>query len=139
MGKGLAGLAAQTRSVQAGAPVFKEVKQTGADPTAVIAAPMLVEEELIGVITAVSFRPRKRFTSADALLYSRLAAIAGLVVDQQQQLDAIAERKQRRQVFRPLKEKQRKIVDSAVRLATANPRKLDQISELLVLVERLAK
>jgi transcriptional regulator with GAF, ATPase, and Fis domain len=98
IGQGLTGLAAMTREVQTGAPVFHDVHQThrrdpGSDePEAVIAAPMVVGESLIGVLTAVSFRAGKRFTGSDAKLYARYAAIAGQVVDQCRRLAAIEAR-----------------------------------------------
>lgn len=89
-GTGLTGLAAATRSVQVGAPTytFEGVKVSGAprDAEAVIAAPMLVGDDLVGVMTAVSFREGKRFLAADATLYGRMAAIAGVVVLQRQRL-----------------------------------------------------
>lgn len=88
VGQGLTGLAAATREVQIGAPTFHGVKQVSEGPEAVIAAPMLVDDELVGVITAVSFTKGKRFDARDGDLYGRLAAIAGVVVDQHRRLEA---------------------------------------------------
>jgi len=94
MGKGITGLAAQTLEVQVGAPSFKDVKQSerrGGDegsPEAVMAAPMLVGEKLVGVLTAVSFAPGKRFDSQAARTFAGFAAIAGLVVEQRHRLNA---------------------------------------------------
>jgi len=85
LGQGLTGLAAVTREVQIGAPTYGGVAQEKG-PEAVIAAPMLIGDELIGVITAVSFAPGKRFTARDGDLYGRLAAVAGVVVDQKRRL-----------------------------------------------------
>ncbi len=90
--KGLTGLAAATREVQIGAPTFMGVKQGEghqAGPSGVIAAPMLVADELVGVITAVTFEQGKRFSSKDGELYGRLAAVAGVVVQQRRQLKTI--------------------------------------------------
>jgi len=92
--KGLTGLAAATREVQIGAPTFMGVKQgeeRAKGPSGVIAAPMLVADELVGVITAVTFEPERRFTSKDGDLYGRLAAVAGVVVQQRRQLNSIGE------------------------------------------------
>jgi GAF domain-containing protein len=89
LGKGITGLAASTHEVQIGAPTFKDVKQLeqrSAGPEAVIAAPMLIGDNLVGVITAVSFKKGKRFTSKDALLLARFASIAAIVVDQRRRL-----------------------------------------------------
>jgi len=90
LGQGLTGLAAATREVQIGAPTFQGVKQASTGPEAVIAAPMLVGDDLIGVITAVSFTKGKRFSGRDGDLYGRIAAVAGVVVDQRRRLNAAA-------------------------------------------------
>lgn len=84
IGRSLMGLAAETGEVQIGAPRYKDVEQTEAldDVKAVIAAPMMVGDRLIGVITAISTRPGKRFTLEDGELYACLATIAALIVDQ---------------------------------------------------------
>ena len=90
--KGLTGLAAATREVQIGAPTFmggKPGEGHSAGPSGVIAAPMLVADDLVGVITAVTFEQGKRFSSKDGELYGRLAAVAGVVVQQRRQLKAI--------------------------------------------------
>jgi len=98
LNKGLTGLAAVTREVQIGAPTYREIRQAegragsgDGSPEAVMAAPMLIADSLIGVITAVSFEPGKRFTGTHAELYGRIAAVAGVVVDQKRRLDAIAQ------------------------------------------------
>lgn len=115
MSKGLTGLAAATLEVQIGAPTFSGIRQApdGDDgepgapreareareagerldaraPESVIAAPMLVGDELVGVITAVTFEPGKRFTSDQGELYARIAAVAGVVVELRQKLAAIS-------------------------------------------------
>jgi GAF domain-containing protein len=111
MSKGLTGLAAATLEVQIGAPTFSGIRQaadggegsgaSGASrelgekldaraPESVIAAPMLVGDELVGVITAVTFEPGKRFTSDQGELYARIAAVAGVVVELRQKLAAIS-------------------------------------------------
>lgn len=84
IGKSLMGLAAETGEVQIGAPRYKDAEQTEAlgDVLAVIAAPMMVGDRLIGVITAISKQTGKRFTLEDGELYACLATIAALVVDQ---------------------------------------------------------
>jgi len=88
IGSGLTGLAAVTREVQIGAPTYgvAQAESASKEPEAVIAAPMLVADDLVGVITAVSFQPGKRFSSRDGELYGRLAAVAGVVVDQGRRL-----------------------------------------------------
>ncbi len=88
LNQGLTGLAAATREVQIGAPTFKGVQQAKGGPEAVIAAPMLVGDDLVGVITAVSFVSGKRFSAKDGDFYGRLAAVAGVVVEQRRRLNA---------------------------------------------------
>lgn len=92
-GQGVTGLAAATGEVQFGAPRYKDVRQTEAvgHVAAVIAAPMMLNDRLIGVITAVSNKPDKRFTTADGELYACLGAIAALVVNQSLRLRARVE------------------------------------------------
>ena len=88
VGKGLTGLAALTREVQIGAPTYvvgQELRQ-GSGPEAVIAAPMLIEDECVGVITAVSYQSGRRFSAKDAALYGQLSTVAAFVVQQRQQL-----------------------------------------------------
>jgi GAF domain-containing protein len=89
-GQGLAGLAAETGQVQIGAPRYKDVRQseTMGGIKAVISAPMMLGDTLIGVITAVSNKDDKRFTMDDAQLYACLATIAALVVNQALRLRA---------------------------------------------------
>lgn len=83
-GQGLAGLAAETGEVQIGAPRYKDVRQseTMGGIKAVISAPMMLGDKLIGVLTAVSNKDEKRFTMEDAQLYACLATVAALVVNQ---------------------------------------------------------
>ena len=83
-GQGLAGLAAETGEVQIGAPRYKDVRQseTMGGIKAVISAPMMLGDKLIGVITAVSNKDDKRFSMDDAQLYACLATVAALVVNQ---------------------------------------------------------
>lgn len=89
MGQGLTGLAAATQEVQIGSPTFSDVKQTdrkSTGPEAVLAAPLVTGDRLIGVVTAVSFREGKRFTARDATFAGQLATIAAVLVDQTMRL-----------------------------------------------------
>jgi len=98
IGQGLTGLAAVTREVQVGAPVFHDVHQThrrtgdSDEPEAVIAAPMTIGETLIGVLTVVSFQSGKRFGAIDAKLFARCGSIAAFVIDQRRRLAAVEAR-----------------------------------------------
>lgn len=92
IGAGLTGLAALTHEVQIGAPTFKTVddanKATGVEgePSAVIAAPMVSGDTLIGVLTGVRFKPGYRFTTEDGRAYGNFSTIAALMLDQHSRL-----------------------------------------------------
>ena len=146
LGKGLTGLAAVTREVQIGAPTFRDVKQrkragsTDGQPTAVIAAPMLIRDELVGVITAVSFDPRKRFTAADASLYAKTASVAAVIVDQHRRLRDVENLRQSRQPLKrtgPEGRREAEIIDCVGRLVRQRPRNLRDIQSLLAAVDSL--
>jgi GAF domain-containing protein len=145
IGKGLTGLAAATREVQIGAPTFKDIKQrkragsTSGQPTAVIAAPMLIRDELVGVITAVSFDPRKRFTASDASLYAKIASVAAVIVDLQRRLREIENLRQARRPLKPFAGLggEAEIIDCVARLVRRRPRDLRGIRSLLESVETL--
>lgn len=84
LGQGITGLAAAKGEVQVGAPVFKDVKQSerlSEGPEAVLAAPLLVGEELLGVITAVSFVEGRRFGAAEAELFERTAQVMAALIE----------------------------------------------------------
>ena len=93
IGEGITGMAALTHDIQtstrASGDKFFKVRGDGS-PNAVLAAPMLIGEELIGVLTAVCFDKRKSFTVEECKTYGMLANIAAVVVDQQQRLAALA-------------------------------------------------
>lgn len=89
LGSGITGLAAATRQAQIGAPVYKDVAQTerlSVGPESVIAAPMLLGELVIGVLTAVTFTKGRIFNSQEAVLYARFARLAALLVEQTRRL-----------------------------------------------------
>jgi GAF domain-containing protein len=87
LGSGITGLAAVSREVQAGVPTFTPskkgaVKRAGKAPSAVIAAPMLVDDELVGVLTAVRFPPSGTFQTRELRVFGQFAAVAAVVVEQ---------------------------------------------------------
>ncbi len=145
LGEGLVGLAAQTQEVQIGAPRFdvpgaSDEGQDGGKPTAVLAAPMLIGDNLIGVITAVSFDADKRFGSADAMLYGRIATVAGVVVEQRRRLAAIEALQREEEIPGGVDETtraDRQIVESVQRLVGAKPAAKPLIAQLLASVEAL--
>ncbi|MBW2523525.1 MAG: GAF domain-containing protein [Deltaproteobacteria bacterium] len=145
LGEGLVGLAAQTHEVQIGAPRFDvpgaaEGKADQGKPQAVLAAPMLIGDRLIGVITAVSFDPDKRFGTADAMLYGRIATVAGVVVEQRRKLAAVEALQRGDTMPEAVSQEERtdrEIVDSVQRLVRLNPAAKPQVARLLGVVESL--
>ena len=93
IGEGITGMAALTRDVQSASAVtggnFFYVKEAGM-PTSVLAAPMLTEDELIGVITAVSFDKKHTFSVEDCSTYGMFANIAAALIKQQQTLKSLS-------------------------------------------------
>jgi transcriptional regulator with GAF, ATPase, and Fis domain len=139
MGKGLVGLAAQTHEVQIGAPTFhlpqdQEKRHQAEAPRAEIAAPLLIDETLIGVITAVSFKEDKKFSSIDALLYARIAWVAAIVIDQRRRLAAFQALTDGKEVSGLLREDERldlEIVAAVSRLVRARPERKAGIARFL--------
>lgn len=135
MGQGITGLAALTREVQAGAPIHRmrggEEHRRGRSPQAVLAAPMLVRDRLVGVLTAVSFQPKRRFTAAQCTLYGRVAAAAAVLVHQNVLLrgdrSAGASREQQ-EAFAALG-----------RLAAMGPAVMSSVHGVLLGIERIAR
>jgi transcriptional regulator with GAF, ATPase, and Fis domain len=139
----LAGLAAQTGEVQIGAPRFKDVRQTEAMDgiNAVISAPMMLGDRLIGVITAVSTDPTKRFTMADAEIYACLATIGALVVNQALLLSRAP---QPGDLPAPLPAAyaadpvEREVMERVVRLLQRDPETVRQVARMLEAIEAMA-
>jgi len=142
LGQGISGLAAATLEVQIGAPTFKDVQQSsrleaaGSGPEAVIAAPMMAGERLIGVITAVSFDKGKRFTTQDGRLFGGFAAIAGVVVGQAQRLAGLAQPSGDATLSEADVQQQR-IARSIAHIAQDRPDAIEDIAELFAGIERL--
>jgi GAF domain-containing protein len=84
LGQGITGLAAAKGEVQVGAPVYRDVKQSerlSDGPESVLAAPLLVGEELLGVITAVTFVDGRRFGAREAELFERTAQVIAALIE----------------------------------------------------------
>ena len=143
LGAGLTGLAAATLEVQTGAPTFKDIDQKeragdASTPEAVIAAPMASGDELVGVVTAVSFENGKRFSSRDARLYAGFAAIAAIVVDLRRRLSAY----ESGEAAAPEEESERarlerRVLASMQRLVSGDASRLRAVADLLTAVENV--
>ena len=138
LGKGIVGLAAQTHEVQIGAPTF-DTEQTQ-EPKTVIAAPMLMGDRLIGVITAVSFQPDRRFNSNDATLYARIATVAGVIVEQRRRLSSVEALQEGLASPKAITEEERldqEIVGIVKRLVRSKPDAKARIVRVLSDIEKL--
>jgi transcriptional regulator with GAF, ATPase, and Fis domain len=142
-GQGLTGLAVLTREVQIGAPTYTDLAQTervkqAGSPKAVLAAPMLVDETVIGTLTAVSFRADKRFTAADGDLSARLAAAAAVIVDQRRHIDAIENASSAAdQGARGVTDAEQRVMSAFSRIVQKSPGSLEQVARLLEAIEAL--
>jgi transcriptional regulator with GAF, ATPase, and Fis domain len=141
VGKGITGLAAATLEVQIGAPTYKDIHQaaradgSAADPEAVMAAPMMVGERLVGVITAASFSKGKHFHTRDATLFGGFGALAGVLIGQLRQLSAT---KQEAGVEPVLEQgPQFEIARSIARISEVGPHAMEDLVVLLANLERL--
>jgi len=143
VGKGITGLAAATADVQVGAPTFEDREQTAraSQPVTVLAAPMLVREEVVGVITAAAFRPEKRFGQADAALYGKIAAIASVVAEQSRRLatiEALGREGEAALGADGISGEEVAIATAVTRLTRAHPERLAAVRALLTAVSELA-
>jgi GAF domain-containing protein len=146
LGEGLVGIAAVTHEVQIGAPLYDGVEQAKrgeaprGQPTAVIAAPMLIDDRLVGVITAVSFEAGKRFTNEHAALYARAASVAGVVVDQRRRINAFESRGVRGEEPRGSSGDEpvaRQILETTSRLVERSPGRLRELARILSALEEI--
>jgi sigma-B regulation protein RsbU (phosphoserine phosphatase) len=146
LGSGLTGLAALTHEVQTGAPTFNDIRQpenvtsTPEQPSAVLAAPMLVNDVLVGVLTAISFEKTKRFSGRDAQLYVSFAAIGGLVVQQRRKLAMFEESSSGLPLQETLSEShqaEQAILATLRRILSRSPESVMQVASLLTAIDRL--
>jgi len=144
IGSGITGLAALTREVHIGAPTFHEINQpdnVSGDPKSVLAAPMLIDDVLVGVMTAVTFKPEVRFGGREADLYAGFAAVAGVIVQQRRRLAMLESESDASINTGTLSERaraERDIFQSLERMLRTRPDSLTTVASLLAGIERLA-
>ena len=150
MGQGTTGRAAALGEVQIGAPTFHDLEfakkadtNTG-EPDVVIAAPMMLPDELIGAITAVSFKPDKRFTQQDSRIYMEFATIAALVVAQCRKISAYedgagAELDTDVSALSEHEALERKLLEAVGRLRQVKPHQLAKVIAVIEAVANLAE
>ena len=142
LGKGVTGLAAVTREVEVGAPIFKDIQQTerlAAGPEAVVAAPLVVGDRLLGVMTGVSFRPGQRFGKKEATTFGEFAAVMAVLLELAHRLSATAALDGTADGIEPgTAPIEREIVERLARLMGRSGEKLGTVARLLEAVEALA-
>lgn len=135
LGQGITGLAAASGEVQVGAPVYKDVQQTerlSDGPEAVLAAPVLLGEELVGVITAVTFEPGRRFGAAEAERFARAAAVIAALLEAARGHGGPA------LAYGAAAQREEAVLERLRLLARRDPDALAAVEQLLQAVERLA-
>jgi hypothetical protein len=141
LGQGITGLAAATREVQIGAPTFKDIRQTerlSAGPEAVVAAPLIAADRVLGVMTGVSFRSGHRFGSKEATAYGEHAAVMAALLDQARRLSAVAALESAAGPIAPgTVGIERQIVERLARLVTERGEALGAVARLLEAIEAL--
>jgi len=141
IGEGITGLAAASGEVQIGAPKYKDVAQseTMGDIRSVIAAPMKLGDKLMGVITAISTRPDKRFTLADGQLYACLATVAALIVHQLERIRALeaGTAAEAEPVALAADPAQREGMERIARLLQRDPQVVRQVATMLGAIEAM--
>ena len=140
IGEGVTGMAALTHDIQtstraSGGEKFYRVRGDGS-PNAVLAAPMLIGEHLVGVITAVRFARGKSFTAEECRLYGMFANIAAVVVDQQQRLAALAHAPMSA-AMGSIERKEIDLMRDVLSFVRAKPEKIDAVHEIFNAVSRL--
>lgn len=140
IGEGITGMAALTHDIQtstraSGGEKFYHVRGDGS-PNAVLAAPMLIGEHLIGVMTAVRFKRGKPFSTEECRTYGMFANIAAVVVDQQQRLATLAHAPMAA-AMGSSERKECDLVRDVLSLVRAKPEKIDVVQEIFDAVARL--
>ena len=138
LGEGITGMAAITGEVQtstrASGSHFFEVPDDG-KPNSVIAAPILLDEELIGVVTAVSFDLNKSFSTVDCQNFAIVAELGAIVLRQEQQIASFQSKIKSSLTGQEALEM--KAVEQTVNWLRANPDKGSEIIQILTMLSEL--
>ena len=141
LGSGITGLAAATGEVHVGAPTFKDIRQTerlSAGPEAVIAAPLLASDRVLGVMTGVSFRPGRRFGQREVTQYGEHAAVMAALLEQARRLNAISALETDGSITASgTATLEKEIVARLARLVSGQPEALGAAARLLEAIENL--
>lgn len=136
IGRGITGMAAMTCEIQTASRAcgndFFNVANDGS-PNSVIAAPIMLDDELIGVITAVSFDDEKSFSTEDCQAFSLLAELGAIIITQGQELANYES-----QQVNPLTEQDALELQAArqvVDLVKQHPGKAEKVLQILTLLQ----
>lgn len=141
-GAGVTGMAALTHDVQSAAAAdgatFHHLKGDGS-PSAVLAAPLLSGDRLLGVLTAVSFAPCKSFSPDDARRYGIFANLAAIVVAQQRRLELLSSPSSPppAPAVPSAEQSERALLESVLAFVRARPGRAEAIPPLLDALSRL--
>jgi GAF domain-containing protein len=139
-GEGVTGMAALTHDVQSAAAAdgaaFYRIHGDGS-PSAVLAAPLLSGDRLLGVLTAVSFDPRRAFSPDDARLYGIFANLAAIVIDQQRRLDLLSSPKSSPPAVPGPEADERALLEAVLAFARARPGRAQTLLAILADLARL--
>ena len=138
LGKGITGMAAMTGEIQSSSRAaggnFYSVQDDGT-PNSIIAAPIMLDDELIGVITAVSFDKGKVFSSTDCQNFSILSELGAVIITQEQQIANCTKKTMRHLTRQSTLEMQ--AAQKAIHWLQKNPGKADTVLEVLSLLSEL--
>ncbi len=138
LGEGITGMAAMTGEVQtstrASGSRFFEVPDDG-KPNSVIAAPILLDDELIGAITAVSFDSNKSFSTVDCQKFAIVAELGAIILRQEQQIASFQSKIKSSLTGQEALEM--KAVEQTVNWLRANPDKGGKIIQILTMLSEL--
>ena len=137
IGKGITGMAALTGEVQTASRSEGNLLSVPEDgsPNSVIAAPILLDDELIGVITAVKFDNGKAFSSQDCQIFAMLAQLGAVIISQEQMISNYSSESINSLTEQDATEMQ--IARQALALAKKHPGKEQKVLQVLSLLTDL--
>lgn len=141
LGEGLTGIAAVTREPQIGAPLYEDLKQAGDAPQMVLAVPMLSGDEVLGVLTAVTWKADKKFTRGDVEIYGKVASVVSVVIDQRRRLgmlDGLRADEELPPSRTPAEDLEKRVVATVARMVRRRPEGLANLLAVLEAVDRYA-
>lgn len=142
-GSSITGAAAMLREVQTGRSIYGDLAYPGDRvPPMVLAAPVVAEDSVLGVITAVTFDPERFFDAAQQRHYALAATALASLVAQQHRLGWLRSLQTGRSLEVSRTEAQRlesELLRAVLDLARARPSRLVDLTRLIRIVHGLVK